>query len=107
MTFLKCSIQGVKHGEKTYEQTEYDTVVSTGELVKRQMSEAATVSWGELEGWMEGEEGEREGGKRGKGGKGEGEEGGEGERRGRGREEREEGRRGRRGGGRLSTLCCS
>ena len=34
MTFLKCTIRGVKHGDKTCDKTEFETVVATGEVVK-------------------------------------------------------------------------
>lgn len=44
MTFLKCSIKGVTHGEKTTDHHEYETVVATGEQIKKQLSEDSTVA---------------------------------------------------------------
>ena len=47
MTFLKCTICGVKHGDKMLDN-EFETVVATGEKVERQQSSASvtTVSQG-------------------------------------------------------------
>ena len=46
MTFLKCTIRGVKHGE-VLDKSEYETVVATGEKIKEQTS--VTVSlWRKL-----------------------------------------------------------
>lgn len=42
MTFLKCTIQGVKYGDKTSDGSELETIVSTGEVVKRQESEPSS-----------------------------------------------------------------
>ena len=38
MTFLKCTINGVKHGEKTVDHHEFETIVATGEQIKKQKS---------------------------------------------------------------------
>ena len=38
MTFLKCSIQGVKYGELSPDDKEKEEVVATGEVLQRQKS---------------------------------------------------------------------
>ncbi len=55
MTFLKCSIRGVKHGDKTLDK-EFETVVATGEMIERQHSTASTVTVSVERGGGRGEE---------------------------------------------------
>lgn len=51
MTFLKCTIRGVKHGE-VQDKNEYETVVATGEKIKEtsfSVSQALAVRVGKTE----------------------------------------------------------